>query len=643
MEVRKMKRKIYLNKLSLDDALEKYLRSFQNCRTNKEKIKVVRANGRVTAEPIFAKRNAPHFQAAAMDGIAVKAKDTAGATERNPIQLIEGENAIWVDTGEPIPAGFDAVIMVEEINKKNESRLEIERAATPWQHIRNIGESAIQGQLILPINHVINGYDLGALLEAGVIEIDVWKKPSIGIIPTGSELIKPEKTPEVGELIEFNSSMLKAYTEDWGGVPAITDITTDDYNQIKESVINEIDRHDLVIIIAGSSAGEEDYTLKILQELGEVVVHGVNIMPGKPVILAIVKNKPVIGIPGYPLAALFNYYLFVKPLICQMSGQSLPESPKAEVVVKRKIPSKVGLTELLRVNLAYLDNSLVAVPGQKGSAAMKSILNADAIMPIAEQKEGVSPGECLPVYLLKPEQKVKRNLLLIGSHDLSLDILKNELKAGQANFELNLQSVGSMGGLMALKRGEAHLAGAHLFDEKTGDYNLSFVKKFIPEQKMVLINLVYRQQGLFVLPNNPKHICGISDLKREDVRFINRQRGAGTRVLLDYWLQKEDILPEEVQGYNLEENTHVNAAIAVASGKVDTALGILAAAKVFNLDFIPLMEERYDLVLPASLLEDIRIQTLLQIINSNIYKNKVELLGGYRTNQSGEIRLVSKK
>lgn len=628
--------------MSLENALQKYLGSFQNYQVNSEKIQVTQANGRVTAEPIFAIRNAPHFQAAAMDGIAVRAKDTAGATERNPIQLVEGRNAVWVDTGAPIPTGFDAVIMVEEINKKNESILEIERAASPWQHVRNIGESAIQGQLILPVNHKITGYDLGALLEAGLIEIEVWKKPTIGIIPTGSELVKPEKTPEVGELIEFNSSMLKAYTEDWGGIPSITEIVVDDYHRIKESVIAEINQHDLVVIIAGSSAGEEDYTLKILQELGEVVVHGVNIMPGKPVILAIVNGKPVIGIPGYPLAALFNYYLFVKPLIYQMTGLSLPETAKAEAVIKRKIPSKIGLTELVRVNLAYLNNNLVAVPGQKGSAAMKSIINADAIMPIAEQKEGVSPGERLPVYLLKPERKIKRNLLLIGSHDLSLDILKNKLQAEHMNFELNLQSVGSLGGLMALKRREAHLAGAHLFDEKTGDFNISFVQKFIPEQEMALINLVYRQQGLFVLSDNPKQIQGIRDLKREDVRFINRQRGAGTRVLLDYWLQKEGISSEEVIGYNLEETTHVNAAIAVASGKADTALGILAAAKAFNLDFIPLSEERYDLVLPATLLDDERIQTLLQIINSPDYKNEVELLGGYRTDQSGEIRLVAR-
>ena len=632
-----MKRNIYLNKISLKDAKREYLNLFLNKVLSGEDIQVCESLGRVTAEPIYAQRSAPHYYASAMDGIAVMAKDTAGASERNPIQLKEGVNACWVDTGDPIPEGFNAVIKVEEINRLGGNILEIEKGVTPWQNIRSIGESVIRGQLILPVNHKITGYDIGALLEAGITEIRVRRKPRVSIIPTGTELVSPHMIPEKGQLIEFNSSMLKVYIEKWGGSPHVTEIIADEYGEIKRKIATEYKENDITIIIAGSSAGEEDYTVKILQELGKVVVHGVNIMPGKPVILAIVDDKPVIGIPGYPLSALFDHYFFVMPLIYQLLGLPVPEIPVVEAKVRRKVPSQVGLEELVRVNLAYIDNEMIAVPRKRGSAVMGSLLHADGIMAVPQQKEGLSIGSKLPVYILKSEREIKNNLLLIGSHDLSLDVLANKLREDRTGFDLNIRSVGSMAGLMSLKRKEAHLSGAHLLDEESGEYNVPFIKRILPEEKVALINLVYRQQGLYVQPGNPKGLKGIADLTRKDIIYINRQRGSGTRVLLDYLLKREGILPEDIEGYEREEYTHIAVAAAVANGAADTALGIMAAARAMDLDFITLVEERYDIVLPLEMLEDKRTEYLIEVMRSSEFRKEVASLGGYRTDQSGEI------
>lgn len=634
-----MERKIYLNKMSLKAAQDRFFATFFKSVMPGEEIEVQKARGRITAQSIYAQRSAPHYTAAAMDGIAVRAQDTVLASERNPLRLIIGKTAFWVDTGQPLPLGCNAVIKIEEVYY-DQSQLVIEKGVAPWQHVRSIGESVIRGQLVLPVNHQITSYDLGGLLEAGITKVSVRRKPTVGIIPTGTELVPADVKPDKGELVEFNSAILHGHLEEWGAKPQITEIINDHDQLIKAQIIAQVEDHDLVVIIAGSSAGKEDCTLKILQEIGTVLVHGVNIMPGKPVILAKVKEKPVIGLPGYPLAAILDNYLFVRPLIYSFLGLALPKTPAKEAIVKRKIPSHVGLAEFLRVNLAEIAGQLIAVPRKRGSAAMESLLKADGVLVIAEQKEGLASESKCPVFLLKSEQKIKNNLLLIGSHDLTLDLLTDLLQRERTGFDLITQSVGSMAGLMALKRNETHLAGAHLLDETTGEYNLSHIKKVLTGRKIALINLVYRQQGLMVKRGNPKNIQGIADLVRKDVHFINRQRGAGTRVLLDYWLNRLGISAKDITGYEREEYTHISAAVAVFSGSADTALGIMAAAQAMDLDFLPLVEERYDLVIPANLLDDWRVESLLEMINSTSYQDRVKNLAGYRLDQNSEIKLI---
>ena len=636
-------RKIYLDKVSLQRAKSIFLGKFHNLRTTEEEIKVEESVGRVTAKAIYARRSAPNFYASAMDGIAVKSADTAGASERNPIRLKRGKEAILVDTGDPVPDKFDAVIKIENVVKVDKNIFEIEKGVSPWYNIRSIGESVVKGEMIVPSNHEIRNFDLGALIEAGIKKISVYKKPEVKIIPTGNELISSDKEPKQGELVEFNSKMIKSSLLKWSAKAKVTKILPDKKEIIQKNIEKAVKNNNLTIVLAGSSAGEEDYTLNILEELGNVLIHGVNIMPGKPVILAEINGKPVIGLPGYPLSALINHYIFVRSLIHSLQGLKVPELPEIKAKVKRKVPSEIGLEEFLRVNLTEIDNQIIAVPKRRGSAAMESLVKADGIMRISENKEGLSKDDTAPVILLEGKERIKNNLSLIGSHDMSLDLIQDEIQKNRKDFYLNIQSVGSMAGLMALKRGECQLAGVHLLDPKTGDYNLSHVKRIFKEEKMALITLVERQQGFYVKRGNPKNINNIADLKSNDISFINRQRGAGTRVLFDYLLKEKGISPENINGYEQEEYTHIAAAIAVGRGSADAALGIEAAATAAEVDFIPITEERYDLILRKENLNDPRIEYLISLLKNNNIKEKIKELGGYKTKKTGEMSILGDK
>ena len=633
--------KKYLDKISLTDALNKLENRFKDLRTKSEVIKTAEAEGRVSVNGIKARRSAPDYYASAMDGIAVKAQETAGASERNPVQLKIGRDALPVDTGDPIPEDFNAVIKIEEVNQIDQNNYSIEKGVPPWNHIRSIGESAVKGNLLITAEHLLKDYDLGALLEAGVTELEVYQKPLVTIIPTGDELVDADTDPQKGELVEFNSQMVKSALKKWGAEVKVTEIIPDQKDLIEKSISEAVEKSDMLIVLSGSSAGRGDYTIDIIQNKGEILFHGVNIMPGKPLIAAEVESKPIFGLPGYPLSAWLDNQLFIRELIYQLQGIQAPALNQIEAEVKRKVPSDIGLEEFLQVNLISDSQSeFKAVPLKRGSSAMESIVKADGIMRIAENKEGLHPGDRAPVILLNDKAKIKKNLLLIGSHDLSLDLIRNEVRKRNYNYDLKLQTVGSMAGLTALRRRESQLAGAHLLNPETGEYNISYLKRFFKGQKLVLLNLVHREQGLYLKKENPKNIQGIKDLIKADINYVNRQRGAGTRILFDYLLAKNEIEPVQIAGYDQEEFTHIAAAAAVGRGSADAALGIRAAAEVMEVDFLPLAEEKYDLVFREEILNDPRVQNLIELINKEEIKSEIEKLGGYQCRNTGQIKIL---
>jgi putative molybdopterin biosynthesis protein len=638
------KRNVYLKMKTLTEAREIVLSGFDTTSHGAETIPVPDAVGRVLAEPVHARLSAPHFHAAAMDGIAVKASHTFGASEAQPKKLTTGKDAYWVNTGHVLPDNTDAVIMIEHIHVIDKSTLEIDSPAFPWQHIRKIGEDIVATELLFPQNHLITPYCLGALLSGGVFSVTVKRKPKILIIPTGSELVDwqqlDDKSLQPGKILDSNSYVLGSLAAASGAVVVRHEPLMDDLETLTQNIRNAAHSDvDIILTVGGSSAGSEDYSKDVIETLGDILVHGVTIMPGKPVIIGNINHKPVFGIPGYPVSAIIAFEQFVQPLIDQFLGQPEKIRPTVSVEPTRKIASKLGLEEFIRVKLGLVDNRIVATPLPRGAGCITSITEADGIIRVPSHVEGIKDSDDVSAELLRPISAIQNTLVAVGSHDNTLDVLADQLKVEKSNLTLSSSHVGSMGGLMAVKKGVCHMAGSHLLDTEDGSYNISYLKKYLPEMDLRLVNLVFRDQGFIVSKGNPKNINGIEDLCREDIRFINRQGGSGTRILLDYRLEQSRIDAGMLNGYEIEEFTHMSVAVAVLSGTVDVGLGIYAAAKALDLNFIPLVTEQYDLVIPAAYMEMKQMQILLDIINSGMFKKRVEALGGYSTEKTGSMIL----
>jgi putative molybdopterin biosynthesis protein len=363
----------------------------------------------------------------------------------------------------------------------------------------------------------------------------------------------------------------------------------------------------------------------------------VAIRPGHPVVLGVAHGKPFLGIPGYPVSAVLTSELFLQPLLARLLGVPLPERSTLTATMTRKVLSPMGEDEFLRVKLGRVGDRLVATPLQRGAGVLMSLVRADGIVRIPRFSEGVHAGAPVEVALLRSPREVERTVVAIGSHDLTLDLLSDLLARRAPGWSLSSSNVGSQGGLIALQRGECHLAGTHLLDEESGEYNVSYVRRYLRDRPIVLMTLVYRDQGLLVPRGNPKRIRSLEDLARPDVQYVNRQRGAGTRVLLDYKLAQLGIDPSAITGYDREEYTHLGVAAAVAGGSADTGLGILAAARALGLDFVPLLQERYDLAIPRELYDSALLAPLLDIIRGPEFRAIVESLGGYDTSDTGRI------
>lgn len=629
------KRKRYLHNTPVAEARKLFLDRRWGM-TQEEILPVAAAVGRVTSKAVFAKMSSPHFHAAAMDGVAVRAADTEGASETSPKRLLLLKQAFPVDTGNALPVGCDAVIMAEDLFEQGEV-IEIMAAVVPWQHVRPIGEDIVATEMLLPSGHRLGAVDAGALLAGGQTDVAVRQRPKVAIIPTGNELVAAGTKPNPGQIIEYNSVIFSALVEEWGGEALKQEIVRDDFELLKEAVLDASRVSDVVLVNAGSSAGRWDYTADVLAQLGEVLIHGVAVRPGKPVILAVVAGKPVIGVPGYPVSAVVSLELFLKPLLYALQGQPEPKRPMLQASFSRQFTSSLSAEEWIRVKVGCVEERYVATPLARGAGVVTSLVKADGIVRIPQQKEGLVAGEPVAVELLRPLLNIEQTIICSGSHDLTLDILGDLLSQHYPGFSLSSAHVGSTGGIMSLRRGEAHLAGIHLLHEETGQYNIPFLQQFLPNVPLVLVTLVEREQGLMVRPGNPKGISQIADLTRGDVSFINRQRGAGTRLLLDACLRKDGIVPEAINGYQREEYTHLAVAAAVSAGSADVALGVFAAAQALELDFIPLAKERYDLAIPAKFFAEDKMQKLLGLIRSDQYKFAVKELGGYHTEKTGEI------
>jgi putative molybdopterin biosynthesis protein len=638
------RRKVYLEDVGLEDARARYAAALGRAGvgpTPAEVVPVEAALGRVTAEPVWARISAPHYYAAAMDGVAVRAVETIGATETSPKRLRLGEQAVWVDTGNPIAGGFDAVIMVEHLQELPSGEVEIRAPVAPWQHVRPMGEDLVATELVLPQGHLIRPFDLGAVAAAGVSALPVRRRPLVAIIPTGRELVEPGQPVAPGQIIEFNSLVLAGQVSQWGAEPRRLAIARDDQAALAAAVSAAAAAHDLVLVNAGSSAGSEDFTAEALAELGEVVVHGVAVRPGHPVILAIVAGRPVVGVPGYPVSAALTLELFVKPLIARLLATAEARAPVVPAEVTRKVLSPMGEDEFLRVTLGRVGDRIVATPLNRGAGVITSLVRADGLLRIPRFSEGVNVGDRVEVELLRRQDEIERTIVCIGSHDPAIDVVANHIARTSPGRRLTAANVGSFGALLARRRGECHLGGCHLLDEETGTYNVPYLARVLEGAPALLVQMAMRDQGLIVRPGNPKGLRSLADLARPDVRFVNRQKGSGTRVLLDYELGRAGLDPTAIEGYRREEFTHLAVAAAVQGGSADVGLGVLSAARALELEFVPLLREQYDLVVGAEFWEQDVLAPLRAALESTELRREVAALGGYDVSRMGELLFTS--
>lgn len=631
-------RRIYQTSISLDRALEiwsEFIDALDT--TGPEDILVVDSLGRVTAEAVHARISSPFFHSSAMDGYAVRFVETFGATETNPVRLKLNEQAVPVNTGDPIPSGFNAVIMVEDTSLIGEF-IEIMDPVPPNNHIRTVGEDIVQTELILPENHFIRPVDIGAMLSSGNVTIRVRKKPVVAVIPTGNEIVPPGVPLKTGNIIDSNSFMIGNLVREWGGEFLRQEIVHDNKALLKQKIVESSAQSDLTVVLAGASAGTKDFTPNAVAELGIILVQSVNIKPGKPVLLGSINGKPVIGLPGYSVAAHMTFEFFGKPLLYRLLGRK-PEPPeKLTAKLSRPVASSLGHEEFLRVKVGKVGDKLIATPVGRGAGALMTLQRADGIVQVPSMSEGLASDAEVEVRLIRSKSEINNTIVCIGSHDNALDVLASYLKKDFLSFSMSSAHVGSMGGIMAIKKSEAHIAGTHLLDEESGEYNVAFVRRFLNDMPLQLINLVHREQGLIVRKGNPKNIKGIEDLMRDDVVFINRQPGSGTRLLTDKCLRDKQLAYKDIKGYDKEEFTHMGIASAVLSGVADAGMGILTAAIVLGLDFIPIAHERYDLLIKKDNLDMPMIQALLHIITSNAeFRNTVASLGGYDVNSMGKV------
>ena len=638
------RQKIYLRMKELKEAREIFFKRFNpEAIVEGEEIPVHESPGRITAEPVFARISSPSYHSAAMDGIAVLAEDTYGATERNPKRLEVGREASWINTGQVLPQGKNAVIMSEKLNQIDDGAVEIFSSAFPWQNVRKVGEDFVATELLFPQNHQIRSVDLGTLIGGGAFHVKVRRKPRVLIIPTGNELVhftalSEPSSLKKGQVIESNSSVLSSLVRECGAEPIVEDIVEDRSENIKDTLLKAVDSGpDLVIMIAGSSAGEKDYTAQVIEDIGELLVHGVTIMPGKPTILGGVSGKPVIGIPGYPVSAYISFNEFVRPFLYQLQGSIAPKKASVTVAVSRDIPSKLGLEEFIRAHIGRVGERMVAIPLPRSAGSTTTLSRAEGIIRIPSFSEGLVAGEEAEAELLVEPEDIDNTIVSIGSHDITLDILSDEIRKGGSHIRIASGNVGSLGGLLALKKETAHMAGSHLLDTQTGEYNISYIHKYLKGVPVHVFNLVTREQGLIIQKGNPKGVEGIGDLTRDGVTFVNRQPGSGTRILFDYKLREMGIDPARIDGYENEEYTHMNVAVAVLNGMADVGLGIMAAARALDLDFLPVLTEQYDLVIPNSFVDDARIQLLLTVARSKGFRERIKGLGGYDPGKSGNL------
>lgn len=587
------------------------------------------AVGRFLANPCYAQISSPHYQASAMDGIAVRWDNVRGASAKTPKTLRLNENAWLVDTGDPLPDEANTVIKIEDVVWLSENEVEIYGSPGPGSYVRKIGEDIAAGEMILPAAHRITAVDVGGLLAGGVQEVNVWKAPVVRILPTGSELVEPGETVEPGNVIEYNSRILAALVNEWGGQALREPKVADDLAQLKACMVGAANEADLLVVIAGSSAGKDDYTAPALEELGELMVHGMAVKPGKPVIVGLINDTPVIGLPGYPVAALINAQLLVRRFIENYLGRSHQLAISQRAVIRRKLISPAGVTHFLRVKVGLVGDELVAIPLSRGAGAINTLVQADGLVRLPREKCLVEPGEDVMVEMFPTATDPHKHTLLLGAGAVALDKLTNYINVHCPGYELFTGQTGSEAGLLSLRAGEVSLAGVLAIEMENGEPDLTFLHKFLPGEEICAVNFTRRQVGL-IFKKELRDKVNLSEyIPGSNLTFVKEKFVLETQNLIDFLIKKEEITPNLLNANWIEATSCLGVAAAVKAGIADIGFSAITAAKIYDLDCIPLAWERYIMVFYRRDLGTDGISRILLAMQDPELRREIDFLPGH--------------
>ncbi len=655
-------RKIFKTLISPEEALKRLEAHCKIAPLGVETVPLLEAYGRVVAEDVFSNVDVPGFDKAAMDGYAVKAADTFDAREDQPIRLrvtgvsqpgappkgeVKRGEAVEIGTGAPIPRGANAVVMVEYTQTVDGGELSAYRAVSPGENITSAGSDLMIGELVLRRGQKVTPREIGLLAAVGVGEVKVYRKPRVAVISTGNELVAPGRSLDYAKIYDVNSSSISASVMENGGAPLKQVIVRDDPVSIQQILVDAVKEADIILTSGSTSAGAGDIIYNVLDELGPpgILAHGLTVKPGKPTIVAVVRGRPVIGLPGYPTSALMIFNLVVVSIIRRMAG--LPEGgehPPLEAKAAVKIFSVKGRRELLPVQVVSSKRGRLVYPVGGGSGAISSMALADGYIDIPKNQEFIEEGEGVKVRLFSSELHPS-DIIIMGSHCTGVDLLLQHMRSSAPNLSFKVVNTGSVGGFQAVERGEADVAGVHLLDEETGEYNAPFLERFNLTGRAHLVRGYRREQGLIVAKRNPKNIRRFEDILRQDVSFINRNPGSGTRLLTDSMLNSVaekkkvsfDELKKGIAGYDVEAKSHSAVAAAVAQERVDVGVGIKTVAHFYHLGFIPVADEMYDFLIPADRVEKESVKILLETLKSKKFHKDlgVKMPGLNATSETG--------
>jgi len=655
--------KVFRELVSVDEALKRLASHYRIAPLGSEVVALKDCLGRVLAEDVFSPVDVPSFDRATMDGFAVRAEDTFFAEENRPIglrviglvtpgqdpqlQVVKGET-VEISTGAVLPKGANAVVMAEYTHRES-GQVNIYRSVVPGENVMSAGSDMMLGELVLRRGMVVSPREMGILAAIGFESVLVYKKPVVGIISTGNELRRPGEALRIGEIYDTNSYAIAGAVRESGGEPHLMGVVKDDPTEMRSMIIRALESCDIVITSGSTSAGGGDIMYRVLDSIGGpgVIAHGLSVKPGKPAVVAVARGKPIFGLPGYPSSAMMIFKVLVSPIIRGLAGLRREETTTVRARMAQKIFSALGRREYLPVQLVSDgEGGYSAFPIESGSGAITSFSLADGFIEIQENVSSIFEGEEVSVELASKVIKLP-NLVILGSHCLGVDVIVSLAIERNPEFDPRIINTGSVGGFRAIASGQADVAGVHILDESTGRYNVEAFEKYGLRGKAHLVRGYDREQGLIIANGNPKGIRGLQDLLRDDIAFINRNPGSGTRILLDMLLSKMakdqgsnfEQLAQKINGYDVEAKSHAAVSAAVKQGRADVGLGIRTAAHQQGLEFIHLWDEKYDFLVNQRSVEKPALKTFIETLQSRrLHEELLRRTPGIRTNgETGKV------